>query len=283
VLPWGAGEAEVGHTTSEESAAFAPNTAITDTSGTLHVLDIVNQRILRVGPNGEKLGATPLPTKSAVDLLLAPRGGYLVLDSLVAGEVSLLTLDGHVSRAFPVASPSHPEASLATGLFVHLDDVYVEHGHTRLERVGGLRQDHGPGGVDGRFVSVDATVSLELERPSTVLLERHALGAPGVRLAELQLADRVESVVGLESAPGGSMVLAAHTTAPPRPGTTEIVDDAYVIIVLGADGRERARTVIPLAGRPEEIFRPVRVGADGQAVVLVARAEGLAVYGIDLR
>lgn len=283
VLPWGAGEGEVGHLPSQESAAFAPNTAVTDTSGTLHVLDIVNQRILRVGPNGEKLGATPLPTKSAIDLLLAPRGGYLVLDSLIAGEVSLLELDGRVARAFPVASAAHREASLATGLFVHLDDVYVEHEHTRLERVGGLRQDHGPGGVDGRFVAVDATVSVELERPSTISLERHTLGAPGAALAKVVLDDRVESIVGFEAGPAGTMLLAAHTTSPPRPGTTEIVDDAYVLIVLDAAGHERARTTIPLNPRAEEIFRPVRVGADGQAVVLVAGEDGLAVHAVDLR
>lgn len=283
VLPWGAGEGEVGHAESQESAAFAPNTAIADAMGTLHVLDVVNQRIVRIGPNGEKLGTTPLPTKSAIDLLLAPRGGYLVLDSLIAGEVSWLEPDGRVAKTFPVASVANPEASMSTGLFVHLDDVYVEHKHARLERVGGLRQDHGPGGVDGRFVGVDATMTLELERPSTVRLDRHSLGAPGERFAELVLDDRVEAVVGFEAGPGGTVLLAIHTTAPPRPGTFEIHEDGYVLVLLDAQGHERSRTYVPLEPRAEEIFRPVRVGADGQATVLVAREDGLAVHVVDLR
>jgi hypothetical protein len=99
------------------------------------VLDQVNGRISRF-KNGEVESSLTLDGRTAQDLAIAADGSVAVLDRF--GEESVLVYgpDGQAVGSLPLGGEHVDGPGYVTGVFVDGDDVYVEHEHGPLVRIG---------------------------------------------------------------------------------------------------------------------------------------------------
>lgn len=133
---WGGGDRELGHLRREEGNAEGPMSLATDKKGDTLVLDQVNGRIVRVGPDGKTLGTMKVPVTAAQDLAVADDGKIAVLDRLSDKTVSVLGPDGKPIGSLPLQGKGIAESGGVTGVFVDGDDVYAEYEHGSLVLLG---------------------------------------------------------------------------------------------------------------------------------------------------
>ncbi|PJB34590.1 MAG: hypothetical protein CO108_27875 [Deltaproteobacteria bacterium CG_4_9_14_3_um_filter_63_12] len=97
LLPWGAGEGQVGLIpAAPERAAFGPLSAAIGNDGTVFILDQVNGRLVELAPNGTWRGTRPAPL-APTDLSVDSAGRPAVL-SLVNHRLSIVEEQGVVEE-----------------------------------------------------------------------------------------------------------------------------------------------------------------------------------------
>ncbi|MBI5547035.1 MAG: hypothetical protein HY901_24405 [Deltaproteobacteria bacterium] len=103
--------------------------------GGVTVLDQVNGRLVRFGPDGRPLEPIPVTQQAPQDVLVTADGTTLVMDRLRDKSVAVLK-DGRVINDLPLEGRGIEEGGAVTGVFVDGKDVYVEREHGSLVRIG---------------------------------------------------------------------------------------------------------------------------------------------------
>jgi hypothetical protein len=132
-LTWGSGPGELGHLLPSEGNPEGPMSLALVGKDTW-VLDQVNERAVLLGADGRALRSVPV-SRTAQDLVVAADGTTAVLDRHGAGNVHIVSADGH-SVELPVVGKGLEQAGAATGLFLDGKNVYVEREHGGLLRIG---------------------------------------------------------------------------------------------------------------------------------------------------
>ncbi len=275
---WGEGAGQLGHDRGEERNAEGPPALVPLPEGGFGVLDAVNGRFVRTGPDGAPRGETRLAQRLPQDAVALPDGSLLTLDRLADRSVQLLGPDGAVRGELPLAGKGVPEPSGVTGLFVDGDDVWVEIEHDHLVRIGDTdgRPDAERPELDGR-PSLDGerlheVVLLDRRAGKLLLVARERASLEHLFTRELRAGEPVFGVVSLDTDASGGI---------------------YVGLLAGAEGNERVRVLclsregeleggveVPASTGPEELFRPVSVAADGTIRILTVHDDGAHVYAL---
>lgn len=135
---WGSGHLDqLGHSRPSEANPEGPMSVNVDAQGRMFVLDQVNGRILRVGPDGKPQGVIPLKQQEAAqDLAVSSDGNVAVLDRFTSKSVVMYDQNGNALGELPLEGEGIDETGLTTGVFVDGNDVYVEKEHGPLVRIG---------------------------------------------------------------------------------------------------------------------------------------------------
>ena len=133
---WGSGLDELGRLSGKESNPEAPMSIAAGANGEVVVLDQVNGRLVKLGPDGKPISETRTTLAAPQDVAVGKDGTTAVLDRLGDKSVQILGPDGKVIGALPIEGKGIGEGGAVTGVFVDGDKVYVEREHQQLVLLG---------------------------------------------------------------------------------------------------------------------------------------------------
>jgi hypothetical protein len=266
---WGSGPGQFGRRRDPETRGEGPASLAVDARGRLLVLDQVNHRVLRFGPDGKPLAPLPLVSDTVEDMLPLKNGVTAVVDRLAESNVQLYDEQGKLLNEVPLKGAQIPEGGGVTGLFTDgKGDLYAEVEHQRLFRIADAQGTSDalrpsiPGRPtrDGRLYLNGAIV----DRGAGRVLVR-ALDGDGATVWEtpLDVGAPVLYIALLDSDAAGNVYLGAVTGRESAAPPYRIVDERLVILGLSPSGQPRGSLSLPETPAFEESFRELTVGDDG--------------------
>ncbi|QRK12429.1 hypothetical protein JQX13_21825 [Archangium violaceum] len=277
---WGSGEAQLGRDRPTEGNPTAPMSLTFDQAGNALVLDQVNGRLVRLGPDGNPRDTLPLTVQSAQDVAVARDGTIAVLDRLADKTIALLDPSGRPIGNLPLEGKGLEQGGLSTGLFVDGDSVYVEAEHGPLIRVGGL---------DGRSDTERPQLPGRPSRDGKAFLSAN-LGPRGGNKVYVHAVERssrqhrfsreyslplpVLSILLLDSDASGVIYLAVSGEVPHPPEEVRPEHWVRLLCLDPLDGAPLGSADLPSNPMPEETFRDFAV-ADGGVLYSVRAPEGM--------
>jgi len=282
-MPWGPGRGQIGHSPARESAPLGPASLFVTADHDVHVLDVVNDRIVSFDPKGAFTQITPLPVKPGVarefiDFAALEKNHFVVVERVSSRLLILSGGTGNVSTSTSFAQvPSMKTPGLVSSLHVDNGTRHWLEAEGRHHRVEPAKDDKDVAVLPGT-PSPDGRGSLvaRLERPRNVKIVRG--GSTGGLFAELHFARDVGHVQSFDLTPLGGAWIAVETHEERKTAPFDILKTFLTVIQLAADGTPTARFKIPNSTDDGEVRRPSRLGRDGRFYALVRTKRGASVY-----
>ncbi len=278
---WGSGENQLGRDRPTEGNPTAPMSLTFDRAGNTLVLDQVNGRIVRLGPDGKPRDTIPLTVQSAQDVAVAKDGTIAVLDRFADKTIALHDPSGKPIGNLPLEGKGLEQGGLSTGLFVEGDSIYVEAEHGPLIRVGGL---------DGKADTERPQLPGRPSRDGRSFLSAN-LGPRGTNKVYVHAVDRasrqhrfsreytlplpVLSILMLDTDASGVIYLAASGEEPHPPEEVRPKHWVRLLCLDPLDGSPLGTADLPSNSMPEETFRDFAVPDTGGVLYSVRTPEGL--------
>jgi hypothetical protein len=263
---WGSGPAELGRDQPQEGNPEAPMSLALDPAGNAVVLDQVNGRLIRFGPDGAVQGSFPLSLQAAQELTFAADGSAAVLDRLVDKAVALFDPAGKLKGELPVEGKGISEGGAITGLFLDGTGVYVEREHAVLVRIGDtsgqpdLERPELPGRPTRDGLSF---ISAGMTDPATGRVYVNSIAREGLRhrfTRELRLGVPLVSVLLLDTDRAGVIYLALLAE---RPTAQQPAPTVLLTCLSPLDGHPLGKVELPANRSAEETFRELTVFDQG--------------------
>lgn len=282
---WGGGPGQLGRDRPEEANPEAPMSLTTARDGTVVVLDQVNGRIARFGPDGRPLDPIRLGVDAPQDLAIAGDGTIAVLDRLVSRRVAILSPDGREVGSLPLEGEGVPETGGVTGVFVDDDDVYVERENGPLVRIGDVRGEEGerteiPGRPtrDGR-----SYIMAGLVEPAAGRFFVNAIARPSREhryTRDISVPLTLRQILLLDTDLAGVIYVAVAGTPY---GASEEVEEVRLLCLAPADGTTIGFAILPPNLDPDETLREMTVLDGGGVLYAMRSAEGVTIGLYDCR
>ncbi len=277
---WGSGPDQLGRSEARESNPEGPMSLTVDSKGNLLILDQVNRRVQRFGPDGSGLGSLPIKSSTAQDVRVDSKGRTLVLDRLAKDPgIDLFGPDGEPSGRLPVLGGTIKEGGAITGVFSDEDGVYVEDQHDDLVRVadssGGATplSEKVPGRPtrDGKLFIKAGIIEKSSGR---LYVQAHGKGGALAWETPITLTLPVLHILLLDSDAKGNIYLGAEV-GQEDPKTYKVINLATIVARLDGQGQlSGTLTLPPSTEDPAETYRPITVGADGTIYHMVLGPAG---------
>ncbi len=243
-----------------------------DARGRVWVLDQINARVVRFDDAGGVEDTLDIGRLNAQDIALGDDGSMAVLDRFGEKDVGLWDASGDYVGSLPIEGEHVESAGHVTGVFVDGEDVYVEHEHGPLIRIGSTRGEAAdprtevPGrpSRDGTAWLKAGITDARAGRAYVVSNERPSGEHRFTR--ELVLHAAIASIVLLDSDRAGTIYVGAEVEE-------EETEPQIVVVCLdGGSGEVTGTASVPANTLPEESFRDLVV-LDGGGVVYTHRTE----------
>lgn len=283
---WGSGPGELGRSRPDEANPEAPM-SLAGTGDGLVVLDQVNRRLVRFGPDGAPTGTTPLTMSEPQDLAIAPDGTTAVLDRLVDHTVTVLSPDGESLGTLPVEGEGIPEGGGVTAVVVDQGDVFVERENGPLVRIGDLHgnvaqtRDEIPGRPtkDGLSFILAGLIEAPAGRFYVTSIARDTGEHRYTR--ELTVPLILRQILMLDTDNAGIIYVAV--AGAPYGATSEEQEEGLLLCLSPADGSTIGSAVLPPNTDPDETMRDMIVLPTGGVLYSIRSDEGVAVQRFDCR
>lgn len=281
--PWGGQSIDqVGRNRPEEGNPEGPMSFAADKKGHVFVLDQVNARVVRHGPDGKAEVAFSIGSEASQDIAVAPDGKVAVLDRFSAKSVSMYDDSGALIGDLPLVGKAGPngegdidQAGLVTGVFVDGNDVYAEKEHGPLVKIGDTsgkpaeERTEIPGRPtrDGLSYINAGLIDAALGRAYVASIDRASLQHKFTR--ELKMDALIQTILLLDSDLSGMIYFAAQVERAPN-------DQVVFLICLEPEkGTPVGTSVLPVNSMPEESFRDLVVLDQGGVVYAVRSESGV--------
>lgn len=270
---WGSGPGQLGIHRPQEGNPEAPMSFTLDGRGNAFVLDQVNGRIVRYGPEG--IRAIDTAQQVPQDLAVAADGTLAVLDRLKDHSIALLDANGKPLGELPVTGKGIEEPGGLTGVFVDGDDVWVEREHGQLLRVGDIH-----GKADAEHPELQGRPTRDGKYTLIAAITDHAAGkvllavgdrAKGANLytREYALGQEVPALVLLDSDLAGTVYLGAVVSL------GQGAQEATVLCIQPADGQVTGRMTLPVNSGAEETLKEFAALPGGGVLASVRTEAGV--------
>lgn len=281
---WGSGPDQLGHDRPQEANPEAPMSLAVDRAGNVLVLDQINGRLVRFGPDGRAMGTLPLSLRAPQDIAVARDGAVAVLDRLGDQAVAIVGPDGRVRGTLPLVGNGLSEGAEATAVIVDGEDVYVEREHGPLVRVGDTRgnADEQRSEVPGRPTRDGrAYISAALIEPPAGRFYVNAVDRATNQhrfTREIRVDLSLMGIVLLDTDRAGTIYVAL--LGEPLGATTQ-APIVRLLCLDPSDGRPVAQATLPPNTSPEETFREMTVLDSGGVVYALRSDEGVTFQRFD--
>jgi hypothetical protein len=278
---WGHGPEDLGNDRPSEANPMGPMSMAVDGKGKLYVLDEVNRRIVRRGPDGKLEASFPMNLLAAQDMVVSPDGNTLVLDRFVDRQVVIYDDSGHPIGDLPIEGQGIEDVGLVTGVFVDGKDIYVEREHGSLVKVGDTSgqlaeprtEIPGRPSRDGQLFLNAGITDAQEGRVYVSSIDRATSQHRFTR--ELRLKTFVRSIVLLDSDLAGTIYFAAEVE--PAEGQPLVL----LSCLEPLKGIPVGGAVLPANTVPEETFRDLVVQDDGGVVYALRTDQGVSYIHYD--
>lgn len=273
----GAHKDQLGRERPEEGNPMGPMSLAHDARGKVYVLDQVNGRVVRRGPDGALEATSEVKLRAAQDVAVGKDGSMAVLDRLGDKAIALYDPAGALRGQLPLEGQGVTEPGFVTGVFVDGADVYVEREHGPLVKVGD---------VHGTPADPRSEIPGRPSRDGLSFLNAGLVDAPAGRAyvssidrasgqhrftRELRLAAQIHGILLLDSDQAGTIYLAAALHEEPHK------DWVLLQCLEPLHGAPLGSAVLPANTMPEETFRDLTV-LDGGGVIYAHRASDGVTY-----
>lgn len=278
---WGTGPGEFGRRRDEEANAEGPMSLLPGPGGDLFVLDQVNARIQRFGPDGALEGGFPIGPDTAQDLVLDAQGRLAVLDRLGNAEVLLYDQEGRPLGQIPVVGGGITEGGGVTGIFADERGLYLEREHTEVIRIAGpdgtpdedRPSDPGRPTRDGTMFLAALLADAKAGR-AIVRAFDHDGKVVWQRLVTFPTP--ILHLLLLDSDRRGHVYLGAYVAREGPPPAYDYTDEATIVVRLGQpDAADRGSLSLPANNEPEELFKELAVTDDGEILQMLVGPDGV--------
>jgi hypothetical protein len=248
-----------------------------DSKGRIVVLDQVNNRLVRFGPDGKPLAEVPIELRTAQDVVVAADGTMAVLERFHEKSVTLYDDSGKMIGSLPLAGEGIDKPGHVTGVIVDGKDVYAEREHGPLVKLGDTSgrpaepREELPGrpSRDGKLLLSAGIIQAQAGRAFVSAMDRAAREHRFTR--ELRMEARILAILLLDSDLAGTIYFATQV----QQGGGE---DVVILTCLEpANGQPIGQAVMPANTMPEETFRDLAVLDEG-GVVYALRTEAGTTY-----
>ncbi|MCC6554019.1 MAG: hypothetical protein IT372_13500 [Polyangiaceae bacterium] len=274
---WGSGLGELGRDRPSEGNPEAPMSLAVDGKGRVLVLDQVNRRVVRYGPDGKPERAIGDSLRTAQDLASADDGTLAVLDRFTDKSVALYDDSGRLVGNLPLAGEGIADPGDITGVFVDDKDVYVERQHGPLVKVGDTSGNPAearteiPGrpSRDGLSYLSAGIVDRQAGRAFVSSIERATKQHRFTR--ELRLEAEILAIVLLDTDRSGTIYFGTMLSE------GQDRESIQLVCLEPLRGQPIGTATLPVSAMPEETFRDLAVLDDG-GVVYALRSEAGITY-----
>lgn len=253
-----------------------------DGKGRLYVLDQVNARVVRHGPDGKAEQAFPIGSEASQDIAVSDDGKMAVLDRFASKSVTVYDESGAQIGDLPLVGKAGAngegeieQAGLVTGVFVDGKDVYAEREHGQLVRIGDTsgkvadERTEIPGRPtrDGLSYINAGIIDAALGRSYVASIDRATLEHRFTR--ELKMDALIQTLLLLDSDKSGMIYFAAQVER--APGDHVV----FLICLEPSKGTPVGTALLPVNTMPEESFRDLVVLDEGGVVYAVRSESGV--------
>ncbi len=282
---WGSGSGQAGRVEREEGNSEGPMSFALGADAKVYLLDQSNERVL-VFADHNLVASIAIPGSTFDDIDVDGSGRILLLDRLVGKKVVLLNADGSLQGEAGLAGSGIPETGGVSAVFFHADGAWVEYDSRYLVRVAG---------PDGKPDLERPVVSGRFSRDGSTLLSASLMGEFTFNLQSLPVASAtggistevlfelpVVNLSLLASDELDRVFLGAHLIREDVQEPFDVLEERIEIVVLGNDlVTEQNRISLPVATTDLELFRSLRVAANGDIYLLAFDDTGVSVrrYG----
>jgi hypothetical protein len=278
---WGSGPDQLGRERPTEGNPTAPMAFTFDASGNALVLDQVNGRLVRLGPDGKPRESLQLTVQSAQDVAVARDGTIAVLDRHADKTISLQDATGKPIGNLSLAGKGLEQTGVATGLFIDGDSVYVEAEHGPLIRVGNLagQSDAERPQLPGRPTrDGKSLISANLGPRGSNKVYLHVTDRATLQhrfTREYTLPHPVLTLLMLDTDASGVIYLAAEGQEPHSPEEVRPPHWVRMLCLDPLDGSPLGTADLPSNSMPEETFRDFAVPDSGGVLYSLRTPEGM--------
>jgi hypothetical protein len=260
---YGSAVGELGRIQPKEANPEGPMSLAIDDVGRVHVLDQVNQRISIFDPiTGAPARVVPIGSDTVQDLAIDPRGGYAILDRLVARDIKLIDDKGALKSSIGVQGQDVPDAGVITSLFAAKDGFWVEVDHQKLVRI--ADSNGNPDAVrptlEGRRFKSSPLLRAARDPAGFAIVS--AMGTAGF-FARVPFTAPVMELTGLES-DGMTTFVGAHIGRETTQAPFTVYDEKVVVVALDGAGSELGRFELPPPIGPEEQLKTMVISPKGE-------------------
>lgn len=272
---WGSAPDELGRDRPNEGNPMGPMSVAVDAKGRVYVLDEINGRIVRRGPDGKVEQTIRSDLIAAQDMTVTADGSTVVLDRFVDKQVAIYDEHGNLRGDIPIEGEGVEDVGLVTGVFSDGNDIYVEREHGPLVKLGdtsGVRSEPrteipGRPSRDGTLFLNAGITDAQAGRVYVSAIDRATDEHRFTR--ELRLRSFVRAIVLLDSDLYGTIYFAAEVEVPNGP---EVL---LLTCLEPLKGTPIGGAVLPVNTMPEETFRDLTVQAEGGVLYAQRTEEGV--------
>ncbi|MBI3202117.1 MAG: hypothetical protein HYZ29_11285 [Myxococcales bacterium] len=269
---WGGAPDQLGRDRPAEGSPVGPMSFAADGRGRLLVLDNVNDRVVRRGPDGKVEAVLPIPGGYPEDVAWADDGSVAVLDRFRDKSVSLFDADGKSIGKLPLEGAGLPDPGSVTALIVDGKAVYAERAHGPLVKLGSVtgepaaEQSEIPGrpSRDGRSFLNAGIVEAPAGRAYVSSTDRATRAHRFTR--ELRLERPIRHLLLLDSDRAGTVYFAAEIEQ------SETESEVRIVCLEPEHGAPTGTATLPANTLPEESLRDL-VALPGGGVLYALRTE----------
>ena len=273
---WGGSHKDqLGRERPQEGNPMGPMSLAHDARGNIYVLDQVNGRVVRRGPDGAIESTSAVTLRAAQDVAVGKDGSMAVLDRLGDKAIALYDPAGAIKAQLPLEGEGITETGYVTGVFVDGSDVYVEREHGPLVKVGD---------VNGTPAEPRTEIPGRPSRDGLSFLNAGLVDAPAGRAyvssidrasgqhrftRELRLKAAIHGILLLDSDKAGTIYLAASLHEDPH------TDWVLLQCLEPLHGAPIGSALLPVNTLPEETFRDLTVLDDGGVIYALRASDGV--------
>ena len=274
--PWGGSHKDqLGHETPQEGSPAGPMSLAHDAKGNLYVLDQVNHRIVRRGPDGSLLGTSELSLRGAQDITVGKDGSMAVLDRLSDKAIALYDPSGAIRGQLPLEGEGIEETGHLTGVFIDGSDVYVEREHGPLVKIGDVngtpadKRDEIPGRPSKDGLSYINAGIIDAPNGRAYVSSIDKASGEHRFTRELRYKSEIRSILLLDTDRTGTIYFAVELHEEPSFGWVILQClDPQKGVPLGS-------ATLPINTLPDETFRDFTVLDGGGVIYAVRTSDGV--------
>jgi hypothetical protein len=274
---WGGAPDELGRERPAEGNPQGPMSVGVDAKGRVTVLDAVNARLVRRGPDGKPDRTFPLDVTNPEDVAVAPDGSSAVLDRFRDKSVTLYDDSGRLRGKLSLEGDGVGDVGSVTGVFVDGNDVYVEREHATLVKLGDMTgmaaeprvEIPGRPSRDGLSYINAGIIEAATGRTWVSSIERATMKHRFTR--ELHLGSFVRYVVLLDTDKLGTIYFAADVDQAGGGQGEQVV----LTCLDPVSGEPVGSAVLPANTLPEESFRDLTVLDEGGVIQALRTDSGV--------